>query len=70
MLRPTLVLAVAVLGLCGCSLVTVPVEPVGSVVSTTVKTAGAVATAPFKAIGGGSDEPEAEPAEGCEREAK
>ena len=68
MLRPTLVLAVAVLGLCGCSLVTVPVETAGSVVSTTVKTAGSVVAAPFNASGGGSDEPE--PAEGDEREAK
>ncbi len=48
----------------GCSLVTVPVKTVGSVVETTVKTTGSVAEAPFKAVGGRREEKAAEkPAE-------
>jgi hypothetical protein len=36
--------------LAGCSLVTVPVETAGKIVTTTVKTTGSVAEAPFKAV--------------------
>lgn len=43
--------------LTGCALITVPVEFVGDVASTTVKTAGTIVSAPFKLLGAGDAEP-------------
>jgi hypothetical protein len=52
-MKPSLLLlALMSLFLTRCSLVTVPVKTAGNVVETTVTTAGKVAEAPFKAVGG------------------
>ncbi len=40
----------------GCALVTTPVKVVGTAATTTIKTTGAVASAPFKAAGDDSEE--------------
>jgi hypothetical protein len=45
--------SICLLALSSCSLITVPVKTVGGVAKTTVKTAGAVVEAPFKAANGG-----------------
>ena len=45
-------LALTVLGLSHCQLVTVPVKAAGSIVTATVETTGDVVRAPFDAVGG------------------
>lgn len=47
-----LLFSVAIFGLSGCSLVTVPVKAAGSIVTTTVGTTGDIVTAPFDAVSG------------------
>lgn len=41
--------------ICGCALVTTPVKVVGTAATTTIKTTGAVVSAPFNAVGDSDD---------------